>query len=157
MSCTLRSDTLMSHQSDLRHRSHLIPMRCQNDDTNRVLLVARTSLGRSNRRALHRRNSNDNCPSAWPCWVCHFCLRDASVLMSWPVNFRRPAAIASSTRTRCHQILQLPGKAQRGPREPLQQRGSRQVDPFNVRGVDRHPPAGCSRSSTRNWKMSGRE
>lgn len=118
----------MSHQSDQRHCSDFIPTRGQKDDTSLVKLAARTSHSRSSSRSLHRRNSNDYCPSAWPCWVSHFCLRDASVLMSWPVNFRRHAAIAFSTRTRCHQILQLPGKAQREPREPLQQRGSRQVD-----------------------------
>ena len=37
------SDTLTQHQSDQRHRSNLIPMRGQNDDTNRVDLAARTA------------------------------------------------------------------------------------------------------------------
>ena len=36
----LRSDTLMSHQSDLQHRSNLIPTRYQEDDTSRMNLAA---------------------------------------------------------------------------------------------------------------------
>jgi hypothetical protein len=43
----LRSDTLAKHQSDPRHRSNLIPMRCQKNDTSRVNLAARTARGRS--------------------------------------------------------------------------------------------------------------
>lgn len=45
----LRSDTLMSHQSDPRHRSSLIPTRDRNDDINLENLAARTSLGRCDR------------------------------------------------------------------------------------------------------------
>ena len=39
----LRSDTLLQHQSDPRHRSNLIPTGRQNDDTNRVDFAARTA------------------------------------------------------------------------------------------------------------------
>ena len=39
----LRSDTLMQHQFDPRHRSNFIPTPGQNDDTNRVDLAARTA------------------------------------------------------------------------------------------------------------------
>ena len=65
--CTLRSDTLLQHQSDPRLHSSLIPTRCQKDNTNRVDLAARTAwvdvtgasngsgrtrVGRSHRRRL---------------------------------------------------------------------------------------------------------
>ncbi len=43
LSWLLRSDTLMSHQSDQRHRSYLIPTLGQKDDTSRLKLAARTS------------------------------------------------------------------------------------------------------------------
>ena len=49
---TLRSDALAQHQSDPRHRSNLIPARCQKDDTNRVNLAARTAFGRCDRSRL---------------------------------------------------------------------------------------------------------
>ena len=39
----------MQHQSDPRHRSNLIPARCQKDDTNRVNMAARTPCGRCDR------------------------------------------------------------------------------------------------------------
>ena len=49
-----RSDTLLQHQSDPRHRSTLIPTRCQKDDKDRVDLAAKTELGRCDRRSLLR-------------------------------------------------------------------------------------------------------
>ena len=45
----LRSDTLMSHQSDPRCRSNLILSRGRNDDINRMNLAARTARGRYDR------------------------------------------------------------------------------------------------------------
>jgi hypothetical protein len=38
-----RSDTLMQHQSDPRHRSNFIPTPGQDDDTNRADLAERTA------------------------------------------------------------------------------------------------------------------
>lgn len=46
----LRSDTLLQHQSDPRHRPSLIPTRGRNDDINWVNLAARTTLGRSDHK-----------------------------------------------------------------------------------------------------------
>ena len=48
-SASLSDTLLLQHQSDPRHRSNFIPTRGQNDDTNRVNLAARTSLGRCDR------------------------------------------------------------------------------------------------------------
>ena len=48
----LRSDTLMSHQSDPRHRSNFIRPRARNDNIDLVNLAARISLGRCDRSSL---------------------------------------------------------------------------------------------------------